>query len=201
MTIQLECAARNIDRLFHFTRVENVQGILANGLLPPSELRGRGLQCKTNDPYRYDGLDAVCLSIEWPNYKMFYPLRCDNPDVTWAVLQVNHSILWSKNCCFSITNAADASVSSIPVQSRSGLPAFQQLFGDYRAKTRNSLGLLNHFPTNPQAEVSCFNIIEPHYIDAIWLDDHGAAASLSKLHNNVLNNNKYHWPRSDHSNW
>lgn len=202
MTIQQECAHRNIDRLFHFTRAENVPGILANGLLPPSHIGARSLQCASNDPYRHDGLDAICLTIEWPNYKMFYPLRCNAPSgTTWAVLQINHAVLWKKHCCFSVTNAADGSVSGIPVAQRSGLAAFQALFQDYKGKARADLGIPNHFPTNPQAEVSCFDAIEPAYIDGVWLDDVRAAQALQGRHPNVYNNSQYHWPRIDHNHW
>jgi len=201
MTIQLECAARKIHRLFHFTRAENVPGILANGLLPPSHIRGRNLHSMSNDPYRHDGLDAICLTVEWPNYKMFWPLRCNNQGANWAVLEINHSVLWLKRCCFSVTNAADASVSGIPQAQRSGLAAFQAMFQDYGGKARASLGIPDHFPTNPQAEVSCFDPIEPWYIDGVWLDDAGAARSLQGLHRNVHNDNRYHWPRSDHNHW
>ncbi|RYH22976.1 MAG: DUF4433 domain-containing protein, partial [Alcaligenaceae bacterium] len=152
MTILQECLDRNIDRLFHFTRAENVPGILANGLLPPSHILRRALQSTSNDANRYDGLDATCLTIEWPNYKMFYPLRCNALlGTNWAVLQIKHVVLWEKRCCFSVTNAADGSVSGIPVAQRSGLAAFQALFQDYGGKTRVDLGIPDHFPTNPQA--------------------------------------------------
>lgn len=201
MTIEQECKTRNIDRLIHFTRVENIPGILTNGLLPPSRVREMQLQCTKNDPYRHDGLDAICLTVEWPNYKMFWPLRCDNPGVAWAVLQIDHSVLWMKKCCFSITNAADSSVSSVSVQSRSGLTAFQAMFKDYGTKTRTSLGTFDHFPTNPQAEVSCFERIEPFYIKAIWINDSDAEKSLQGRHPNIYNNNNYHWPRADHKHW
>lgn len=201
MTIREDCTRRNIDRLFHFTRVENIPGILANGLLPPSHIRDRRLQCTTNDPYRHDGLDAVCLSIEWPNYKMFWPLRRENPDVKWAVLQINHSVMWGKRCCFSRTNAADGAVSNIPVPNRSGLAAFQGLFEDYGTRTRGNLGIPGYFPTNPQTEVSCFDTIEPAYIDGIWLEDSGVASSMQGLHAYVHDNNSYHRPRQDHNHW
>lgn len=202
MTIQQECTNRNIDRLLHFTRAENVPGILANGLRPPSHIRRQGLPSTSNDPYRYDGLDATCLTIEWPNYKMFYPLRCNAPPGTnWAVLQINHAVLWEKRCCFSVTNAADGTVSSIPVADRSGLAAFQALFQDYGGKARVELGIAEFYPTNPQAEVSCFDQIEPAYINAVWINDAEAARALQGRHPSVYNNSQYHWPRSDHNHW
>lgn len=202
MTIQQECTARNIDRLFHFTRAENVPWILKSGLLLPSYIRTNALDIISNDPYRYDGLDAICLSIEWPNYKMFYTLRCNTPPETkWAVLEINHSVLWEKDCCFSVTNAADNSVNSIPVAQRSGLSAFQRLFEDYGEKARVNLNIHDYFPTNPQAEVSCLNPIEPQYIKAVWFDDIGEAQAVNNLHSYVRFNNQYHKPRSDYTHW
>lgn len=201
MTIRQYCTERNIDRLFHFTRVENLQGILANGLLPPSQIRNRQLQCTRNDMNRHDGLDAICLSIEWPNYKMFYPLRIENPGVKWAVLEIQHSVLWEKQCCFSTKNAADGTVSSLSVEERSGLAAFEALFGEIGAKPRASLGIRNYFPTNPQAEVSCFETIEPAYIRTIWLDDSDVAADMKQRHTNVHNIDRFHKPRSDYAHW
>lgn len=202
MTIQQECTDRNIDRLFHFTRAENVPGILKNGLLPPSHIEAKDLQCTSNDQYRHDELDAICLSIEWPNYKMFYILRCNVPlETSWAVLQINPAVLWKKNCCFSVTNAADGSVSSTSVEKRSGLAAFQKLFQDYQGKKRVDLGLPDFYPTNPQAEVSCFDPIEPEYIDAVWFNDAKAARAVKDQHSTVHYDDQYYWPRRDHTNW
>lgn len=81
---------RNINRLYHFTQAENLLNILTYGLLPRKKLEEENICSCFNDDYRYDAcLGAVCMSIEFPNYKMFYKLRQDNPSADWAVLQLD----------------------------------------------------------------------------------------------------------------
>lgn len=46
---------RNIKLLIHFTRVENLQSILENGLLPRSNFEELGAEPLTNDKVRLDG--------------------------------------------------------------------------------------------------------------------------------------------------
>ena len=80
--IQQICDERNIETLVHFTRVENLSSILQNGLLSRKALEileeTRGQQFLFNDRKRKDGhKDAICLSISFPNYQMFYPIRED----------------------------------------------------------------------------------------------------------------------------
>ncbi len=72
---------RNIRNLIHFTRAENLLGIIENGLLPRDCLDAD--TCIFNDEYRYDQCeDAVCTSIEFPNYKMFFSLRNAHPNTS-----------------------------------------------------------------------------------------------------------------------
>jgi len=74
--IRAYCAARRIDTLIHFTRLENLAGILADGILPRSAPGGQARRVIFNDGVRIDGhKDAVCLSVSFPNYKMFYKYR------------------------------------------------------------------------------------------------------------------------------
>lgn len=69
---------RNIRWLVHFTRIENLESILENGLLPRNNFEGLDVQPLTNDAFRLDGfLEATSLSIESPNYRMFWKCRCD----------------------------------------------------------------------------------------------------------------------------
>jgi hypothetical protein len=76
--IQQICDERDIETLVHFTRVENLSSILQNGLLSRKALETSGQQFLFNDPDRIDGhKEAICLSISFPNYKMFYPIRED----------------------------------------------------------------------------------------------------------------------------
>ena len=64
---------RDIRWLMHFTRIENLESILENGLLPRNSFERLDIEPLTNDSLRLDGfLEAISLSIQSPNYKMFY---------------------------------------------------------------------------------------------------------------------------------
>ena len=152
-TIEKFIAERGIKSLFHFTRLDNLASILESGLLTKDACQQGGIVPTINDPLRYDGTGAVCATISFPNYKMFYRLRCDNPDVEWVVLKLKRSLLWRKHCAFCSTNAGDGSVYTIPIEQRQGLAPLQAMFGDYGIIKREDLAIPDHYPTNPQAEV------------------------------------------------
>lgn len=69
--IRTYCAARRIDTLVHFTRLENLAGILTEGILPRLTLEERSVQVIFNDAIRMDRhRDATCLKYrvsELPN--------------------------------------------------------------------------------------------------------------------------------------
>ncbi|ABQ25481.1 hypothetical protein Gura_1280 [Geotalea uraniireducens Rf4] len=88
---------RGIAHLIHFTRFENLNSILQHGIRPRQVLDAGGEEYIFNDELRLDGcLDAVSLSISFPNYKMFYPYRCQDYSINWAVLRLKSSILWDR---------------------------------------------------------------------------------------------------------
>jgi len=149
---------RGVKLLAHFTRAENLDGILAHGIRPRSKLPSSAIW---NDDDRWDGhRDASCLSISWPNYKMFYRLRCEHPEVDWVVLALDPSILWECDCAFCPTNAASGEMTSIPLADRAGPAALERLFQDVGGKpTREEIRLPTRFPTDPQAEVLVFDTI------------------------------------------
>src|SRR5688572_4300451 len=98
---------RGVLHLVHFTRAINVPSILVNGLLSRDELVARGLRHSINDLHRFDYLTgAVCLSVSFPNYKMFYRLRQENPTEDWVVLRLKPELVSQKRCAFSYSNAA-----------------------------------------------------------------------------------------------
>lgn len=155
----------NINRLYHFTQAENLLNIFAYGLLPREKLEEKNIYSCFNDDYRYDAcLNAVCMSIEFPNYKMFYKLRQDNPDIDWVVLQLDAQILCDFTCAYCRTNAGDASMHKIPLEERMSMNAFKGLFEDFSlSPTRAELGISDEYPTNPQAEVLVFGEIPVYY--------------------------------------
>lgn len=163
---------RQIDRLYHFTQAENLENIFRYGIIPRATLDRRGIRSCYNDDYRYDNcMDAVCTSIEFPNYKMFFKLRKDNPEINWAVLRLDAQILCDFECAFCWTNAGDATMYNEPIEQRMGREAFLELFGNrYGYPQREDLNINDWFPTNPQAEVLVFGIIPVEYIQNVYFE-------------------------------
>lgn len=155
-----------VSYLVHFTNADNLESIFQNGLLSVTELYERGIGFTYNDEYRLDGYkNAICTSIEFPNYKMFYKYRKQYQNEDWVVLGIRRKVLWKKACAFCSDNAANARISSIPIEERMGVNAFRQLYAEYLGKpTRKILGIDKSIPTNPQAEILVFDDIEPSYI-------------------------------------
>ncbi len=162
-----------IDTLYHFTRIENLASILNFGLLPRKVLETKKISSIFNDPFRYDNCtNATCLSIEFPNYKMFYSLRMAEPNTKWVVLKLNIDILFEYKCAYCWANAGDASMYNKPLQSRMGTDAFIDLYSNHNGYPKREETKINDwFPTNPQAEVLVFDVIPLKYIDSINFQD------------------------------
>lgn len=91
--IQNFVESRGIKSLLHFTKVTNVPGILKHGLLGRVSIASRNLNAVFNDQYRHDHApDAVCASISFPNYKMFYSLQQKNLEEDWVVLRLSPDV-------------------------------------------------------------------------------------------------------------
>ena len=163
---------KNIRWLVHFTRIENLRSILENGLLPRDNFEGLNLQPLTNDNLRLDGfLGATSLSIESPNYRMFWKCRCDAkeqhsiPHENWVVLGIKPNILWEKDCAFCSTNAASNAIVQVALEERKGAEALKRLFSEVDGKpSREEMRINNRCPTDPQAEILVFDKIEPDFI-------------------------------------
>jgi len=164
--LQQAIETKGISFLLHFTRIENLHNILTNGLIPRSTLEATNSSFIFNDTMRIDGYkNASCCSIQHPNYKMFYSLRQQYPNTEWVVLGIRTNILWEKNCAFCYTNAASSTILSTPLADLQGVQAFNKMFEDiYTNPTRSILNIPNNYPTDPQAEILIFDVIEPHYI-------------------------------------
>jgi hypothetical protein len=158
--------SRGISTLVHFTTVENVPGILEHGLLGRKSIASRSLKSVFNDHYRYDDIaDAICASVSFPNYKMFYSLQRNNPETDWVVFRLDPSILWEIPCAFSITNAASSKVTRIPIDERKRFKSFSAMFEDIPPNIKRSdLEIPDDFCTDPQAEVLILGPVSPSYI-------------------------------------
>ncbi|WP_429070174.1 DarT ssDNA thymidine ADP-ribosyltransferase family protein [Aeromonas dhakensis] len=169
MTIHaIEQAARliKVPYLVHFTRVTNLPSILQHGIYPISRAHEIEATPAINDTLRLDGhLDATSLSIAFPNCRMFWRYRQDNPNVDWVVLAIHPSVLWTKNCAFCRFNAADARISRQLINQLKTSASFVGMFEEIDGFASREEQRLNQYdPTDVQAEVLAFDIIEPELI-------------------------------------
>ncbi|HEJ8099337.1 TPA: DUF4433 domain-containing protein [Serratia marcescens] len=164
MTIQEIVQQRNITKLFHFTHIDNLPSILNTGLVSRSSLDEVGGKYDYNDGDRIDGhLDAICVSISFPNSKMFYKYRQSKLG-NWVVLEIHPSILWDKVCAFYPTNAASNNVRFNDTDLMKGGAAFSSLFSDDIFGVQREMNLPAEYPTDVQAEVLVFEDIGIEYI-------------------------------------
>lgn len=164
--IQAHAAAIQVPCLLHFTRVTNLPSIMAHGLYPIGRTHEIGAEPHINDKLRLDGhLDGTSLSIAFPNYRMFWKYRQDNGGVEWVVLAIRPSVLWLKNCAFCRHNAADARISCLPLEQLKTPAAFAGMFDEIEGmQSRQEQRLKAFDPTDGQAEVLVFDVIEPGLI-------------------------------------
>ena len=194
---------RKICYLYHFTRVENLANILKNGLQPRSLLNGSA-DC-FNDSLRLDRCkNAVCMTIGFPNYKMFYKYRSECPDAEWAVLRLNAQILADCDCAFCPVNAGSTVSCSIPLQQRKGVAALEKLYAPVVAGVERAPFIPSSYPTSPQAEVLVFCVVSPVYIMDIIFN---RAETMQRFQNaapsvpHMAVNADWFFPRMDYKQW
>lgn len=180
-----------IPYLTHFTKTERLLSILEHGIYPASRLNELDPSLERNDELRLDGhLDGISLSISFPNSQMFYRYRMDNIDIRWSVLVIHPSVLWNKDCAFCKHNAADGRISCQPIDTLKRIEAFVGLFSEIDGyKTRAEQFLKTCDPTDVQAEVLVFDIIEPKYIACICFD----SVDDKKIHSGLINDKKLYY--------
>jgi len=159
--------SRNITQLVHFTRYENLEGIMKHGLLTRSDLNILRIPSLMNDSLRLDGNEnSISLSISFPNYKMFYKYRMNTLAKGWVVITINPSVLWEYDCAFCKYNAADSRIYNLPKSDLKGVNSLEEMF----CENESNFGIrkqdrLKYFdPTDPQAEVLVCENIPKHKI-------------------------------------
>lgn len=183
MTLQQAVTARNIHHLYHFTHSDNLSSILKKGLMGRKTLQDENHKFEANDEVRLDGYpDAICLSISFPNARMFY--KCRNEKVgDWVILDLAPRVLWEKDCSFYPNNAASSSFRFTDRKDMEGKSAFDNLFLEPAVgSSRKTLNLTSEYPTDVQAEVLVFEPIEIRYISRVFHPNKKSSEHFFNLH-------------------
>lgn len=161
---EVEQFAREIDipHLVHFTNIKNLQSIMENGLYPRSRLDELNRGYCVNDQLRLDGhVDSVSISIGFPNSQMFYKMWKGSNDI-FCVLGLDPSVLWKYDCAFCKHNAADGLISRQSIRSLCNASSFRGMYEEVSwLRSRADQKLKSYDPTDVQAEVLVFDVIEP----------------------------------------
>lgn len=182
MTIQQVVQQRNITRLFHFTHSENLSSILHHGLISRETLEDGEFAYGYNDEMRIDGhLNAICLSVSYPNAKMLYKYR-QSKGGDWILLAIDPSVLWQKDCAFYPTNAASNNVRFNELNLMKSVESFEAIFSNNLFSQERPHDLSSEYSTDVQAEVLVFDIIEPAYILNIYHPNKESANNFYRLH-------------------
>lgn len=197
---------RGIEYVLHFTRIENLEFILKNGIKTRQELENNNEEAVFNDTLRLDGhKDATCCSISHPNYKMFYSYRQAELEQEWVVIGIKKDIIWKKDCAFCVENAASNNVRVIPISQKKDINAFTKLFEEINGKPlRQDLGIPNYCTTNPQAEILVFDTILPEDIIGVGFQSKARANEYKALYGNkfqFIYHKAFFMPRRDWSHW
>lgn len=169
LELALTLEQRKIEHFVHFTRFENLEGILKFGLIPPKMLESSSLPtpCIRTDKSRSDGIpEANCLSVTHPNHFMFKNKRADGK--RWVVLGFSAAKVLRLPSIFIGTNAAIGGrkcrrTASLRYMRNQATPqAFEQMFPDEKW-----CGMLNIAPNetiDAQAEVMVLETIPPEML-------------------------------------
>jgi len=156
-----------IERLVHFTRLENVCSITRYGLIPRDHLNLDVVKLvvgpRFSDDMRLDGMvESTCLSLTSANYKMFYRKRQFYGSARWAVLEIDPRAMTRFFFTFTPTNAARFK------DARPGREGAERMF--MAPAIRHRLGLRRSEPTDPQSEALVDSVIGPEYLKRVWVE-------------------------------
>lgn len=155
--------------LVHFTRVENLPSIMKHGICPVATMNEQHVPYAANDRLRLEGHpDASSFSIAHPNDKMFASYRWKNPEQKWVVLVLDRSVLWNLNAAFCKHNAADARIRRGDLGDLKTESAFDAMFIPLNGLPVREGDSLNPYdPTDVQAEILIFSVLEPELIKGV----------------------------------
>ena len=160
--------SRGIEYLVHFTRMENLNGILEYGLKTRQSLENEKVNFYFNDSTRFDNFtNTISLSVTSPNYQMFWKYRQMDKSARWIIILLNaYQVLANLECAFNFTNASSNIIRKKSIAERKGLSAFDTMFYNLQGN-RDICNLNKNETTDPQAEILCFSDITLKFFERI----------------------------------
>ena len=154
---------KEISKLVHFTKVDNLENILEYGIFSVELLNILSIGYIPSDNNRLDGkLEFISTSISFPNYKMFYKKRSDDYNTRWAVITIDPKVIIDKlDSEFYSTNAANG-IYSINYSPNTN----NELRNMFYEENRDS-NIPSYYTTDPQAEILIRNNIKNNYFMSI----------------------------------
>ena len=149
---------RNISRTFHFSHIDNLESIRANGWLSRRLLVAEGKDFQYSDEVRFDELeDAICSSLTSPNLYMLGSKIKQRGNVFILFEIPANSILYRKFACFP-SNAARSDIRKLgreKPQDCTGVKGLSRMFLNREIRSENRFS--DAQPTDQQAELAFFD--------------------------------------------
>lgn len=178
---------KKINSLIHFTHIDNLENIINYGILSRESMKYKNVDFYYTDEMRLDDyLDAISLSITYPNGKMLYKKRVDDGN-NFIIIKLSPAILYNLDCAFCGSNAAANAVKAIPLNQRVTYKALENMFSlnPSGSGCTRAIGLPDNMPTDEQAEVLVFDDISAHYIEEIVFFSKDGMDQYSDLCENI----------------
>ncbi len=178
-----------ITELFHFSPLENLGGILNQGLVTVLELKLSKSVFKANDHDRYDETGGICTSLGFPNYKLLYRAQLERA-LEPVILRIDPRALFIVPWIAVPTNAATREMRRF-MRERSkdliGIDALSRMYleevpiSSESPARRSTLELPESFPTDPQAEVIFLERIPPYLIMSLCVPNDSMSEKVTQI--------------------
>lgn len=182
--------SRNL-KFYHFTSSTNLTSILQRGLYPRRLIPANAHGVEFGDALRVSLHGATCLSVGWPNYKMMASKSLPvDPCAKFVILELDPAFLIQTNWLAFPTNSSRLEITEalkVNPKQFAASGGLAKLFADNkktrlgRLAKRGELMLGSGDPTDPQAEIAVDDIIEPYWINAIFIGSTTMAKQVAGL--------------------
>lgn len=165
---------RKIKYLVHFTRIENLDSIFENGIIPRQIIETNQMNYFFNDDSRNDRLqNCSCFSIEYPNMRLLNRFANKYETDNWAIIVLDYLMLNNTRSYFCYHNAASYEIRT-EIQSYTKPINFENMFKkninvnrldkEPLYFDRENIKGFDFLTTSDQAEILVENKIDPKYI-------------------------------------